>query len=205
MNIEELDPFKRDILEAALSVFANYGFKGASIESITERTRTSKRMIYYHFGSKEGLYQAVLDFAYSKVRARNFKLDLSTLEPLDALAEFAANAFDLFNKFPDFVRLVLQENLQGSSLLQDSEEIIRVNKDNLAILNEIIEKGKKLGVIRQDVSTLNVYMNFTGLCSHNVSSRHAYKSLFGVDLSTPESLANRKASICDAIVRYVKT
>lgn len=204
MNIDALDPFKRDILESALSVFANFGFKGASIEAITDKTQTSKRMIYYHFGSKEGLYQAVLDYAYSKVRARNNKQDFSKEDPLEALSAFAANAFELFNGFPDFVRIVLQENLQGSMHLQNAEEIIKVNRDNLALLNEILDKGKEMGVIRKEVTPLNVYMNFTGLCSHNVSSRNAYKALFGVDLSTPENLADRKASICDAIVRYVK-
>lgn len=185
-------------------MFANFGFKGASIEAITDKTQTSKRMIYYHFGSKEGLYQAVLDYAYSKVRARNNKQDFSKEDPLEALSAFAANAFELFNGFPDFVRIVLQENLQGSMHLQNAEEIIKVNRDNLALLNEILDKGKEMGVIRKEVTPLNVYMNFTGLCSHNVSSRNAYKALFGVDLSTPENLADRKASICDAIVRYVK-
>ena len=50
-----MDPVKRNILEVALAEFANYGLEGSRIESIAAGTHTSKRMIYYHFGSKENL------------------------------------------------------------------------------------------------------------------------------------------------------
>ena len=47
-----------DILEVATREFAEKGLAGARIDEIAEATRTSKRMIYYYFGSKEGLYIA---------------------------------------------------------------------------------------------------------------------------------------------------
>ena len=59
---------RANILDVALIEFADKGFSGARIDEIAEKTNTSKRMIYYHFGSKEGLYQAVLDKAYGGIR-----------------------------------------------------------------------------------------------------------------------------------------
>ena len=44
------------------------GLDGARIDEIAAATRTSKRMIYYYFGSKEGLYVAVLEAAYRETR-----------------------------------------------------------------------------------------------------------------------------------------
>src|SRR3954469_22446819 len=58
-----------DILQVATAEFAEKGLAGARIDEIAAATRTSKRMIYYHYGSKEGLYLAVLEAAYSRIRA----------------------------------------------------------------------------------------------------------------------------------------
>ena len=49
------------ILEVATTEFADKGLSGARIDAIASATQTSKRMIYYYFGSKEGLYVAVLE------------------------------------------------------------------------------------------------------------------------------------------------
>ena len=57
-----------DIIEVATREFAEKGLAGARIDVIAEAMRTSKRMIYYYFGSKEGLYIAVLEEAYRRIR-----------------------------------------------------------------------------------------------------------------------------------------
>ncbi|MCE2933902.1 MAG: TetR/AcrR family transcriptional regulator, partial [Hyphomicrobiales bacterium] len=59
---------KRNILEAAREAFVEHGFAGARVDDIAARTATSKRMIYYYFGDKRGLYVAVLEEAYSGIR-----------------------------------------------------------------------------------------------------------------------------------------
>ena len=53
-----------EILEVATHEFADKGLAGARIDEIAAATRTSKRMIYYYFGSKDALYLAVLEEAY---------------------------------------------------------------------------------------------------------------------------------------------
>ncbi len=55
------DGTRADILAAALIEFADKGLAGARVDTIAARTRTTKPAIYYHFGSKEGLYAAVLE------------------------------------------------------------------------------------------------------------------------------------------------
>jgi len=77
---------QRNILEVATAEFAREGFSGARVDAIANRTRTSKRMIYYYFGSKEGLYLAVLEEAYSGIRRAEATLDLETLPPAKALS-----------------------------------------------------------------------------------------------------------------------
>ena len=74
-----------NILEVAMAEFAEKGLAGARIDEIAAATHTSKRMIYYYFGSKEGLYLAVLEQAYARMRAIESQLDLDNQDPESAL------------------------------------------------------------------------------------------------------------------------
>ena len=61
---------RREILAAARQEFAEHGLSGARIDTIAARMRTNKRMIYYYFGSKEGLYLATLEQVYQRYTRR---------------------------------------------------------------------------------------------------------------------------------------
>src|SRR3546814_8207136 len=63
---QDPDGTRRDILEIASQEFALNGLSGARIDEIAARTRSSKRMIYYYFGDKEGLYLRALENAYRR-------------------------------------------------------------------------------------------------------------------------------------------
>ena len=58
---------RKNILAVAMAEFAANGLSGARIDEIAAKTNTSKRMIYYYFGDKEGLYGRVLEEAYREV------------------------------------------------------------------------------------------------------------------------------------------
>src|SRR5262249_47547315 len=76
---------RRNILEVATQEFVRLGYSGARVDAIAARTRTSKRMIYYYFTNKEGLYVAVLEQAYRNIRDVESTLDLAHLPPEAAL------------------------------------------------------------------------------------------------------------------------
>jgi len=81
---------RADILEVATREFAEKGLAGARIDAIAEAMRTSKRMIYYYFGSKEGLYLAVLEESYRRMRAMEAEAHLDDLPPEDALRKLGS-------------------------------------------------------------------------------------------------------------------
>ena len=62
--LRDAERTRADLIEVATAVFAEQGYSGARVDEIAERTRTTKRMIYYYFGGKEQLYLAVLENAY---------------------------------------------------------------------------------------------------------------------------------------------
>ncbi len=71
---------RQDILRAAREEFAEHGLSGARVDAIAARMRTTKRMLYYYFGSKEGLYLAVLEQVYGDIRSVEQELDLASLK-----------------------------------------------------------------------------------------------------------------------------
>ena len=109
-NIDASGIVISDILEVATREFAAHGLAGARIEKIQQQTRTSKRMIYYHFGSKEGLYRAVIERAFEMAREVDKDFDPQKGTPEQALKQIANNAFEAFTQNPSFVRLLTFEN-----------------------------------------------------------------------------------------------
>src|SRR3954471_4629507 len=90
----DADRTQREILEVATSEFAAQGYAGARVDEIAARTRTTKRMIYYYFGSKEGLYIAVLERAYATIRSLEREVDVDHLDPRAAIRRLAEVTFD---------------------------------------------------------------------------------------------------------------
>lgn len=75
------------LIKAAVSVFSEHGYDGASVRLITQRAGANQAAITYHFAGKEGLYRAVLETAADALERESF-LDaeaLDRLAPEDAL------------------------------------------------------------------------------------------------------------------------
>jgi AcrR family transcriptional regulator len=116
-----------DILEVATAEFADKGLSGARVDAIAAATATSKRMIYYHFGSKQGLYVAVLEAAYRRIRDIESGLNLDDLAPEDALRKLVAFTFDYQQDNEAFIRLVMNENMHRGEYLAQSRTIQDLN------------------------------------------------------------------------------
>lgn len=198
-----------DILEVATREFAAHGLAGARIEKIQQQTRTSKRMIYYHFGSKEGLYRAVIERAFEIAREvdKNFNPQQGT--PEQALKKIANNAFEAFTQNPSFVRLLTFENLAGAPYILQSQHASRLNRMAMAELESVLKRGHADGSIRKDIKSLDVYINIVGLCYYHVAHYAGYlaagfQSKEHTRIQSDAFHKQRKRAIQDACWRYVK-
>lgn len=193
---------RRNIVEVATAEFAAKGFNGARVDEIAARTSTSKRMIYYYFGDKEGLFVAVLEAAYERIRGIERGLDLEGLAPDDALRELTGFTFDYQNANPDFVRLVMDENIHDGVHLDLSQRIQTVNASALAALSDIYRRGVEDGLFREGLEVVDLHMIISAMCFFNVSNRATFSRIFGVDVSKPAVLAHRRTVVVDAVMRY---
>lgn len=165
-----------DILEVATREFALHGLMGARIERIAEHMRTSKRMLYYHFGSKEGLYQAVLERAFENARQVDRGFDPDEGTPEAALRRLVGNAFEAFMRNPDFVRLLAFENLAGAQALGASTRVAELNRRGLAELRRVLQRGQADGTMRPGVKPIDAYINMVGLCYYHVAHQVGYRA-----------------------------
>ncbi|MBS1303679.1 TetR/AcrR family transcriptional regulator [Loktanella sp. SALINAS62] len=190
---------RRDILSVAVSEFAARGLSGARIDDIAARTRTSKRMIYYYFGDKDGLYARALEAAYAKVRHGEENLDLAGFEPDDALARLIGFTFDHHRANPDFIRMVMIENIHNADCIAHSDVIRTLNVAAIDTLSDICKRGVATGVFRAGVNPMQLHWQISALSFFNVSNRPSFSALFGADLFTDA----QQNALRDDIIRMV--
>jgi len=195
---------REDILRVATEEFASHGLAGARVDAIAERTKTSKRMIYYYFGSKEALYLAVLERAYREIRSLEEDLKLADLPPEEAMRRLIASTFDHDDANPNFVRLVSIENIHQAQHMLRSETIRELNVSVIETIADILERGRREGVFARRVDPVDLHMMISAFCFFRVSNRHTFGTIFRRDLSESGLKATHKAMIADAVVEYLR-
>jgi AcrR family transcriptional regulator len=197
------DRTKANILEIATHEFSEKGLSGARIDEIAERTRTSKRMIYYYFESKEGLYRAVLEDSYRRIRTIEGSLDLEHKPPIEALAQHVRFTFDYQLANVDFIRLVMVENIHHGVHIAQLSKTQQESMGAIQTLRDIVDRGVAAGVMRRDLDPIDLHMSISALCFFNVANRHTFSTIFKVDMTTPAATAARRESVAEMILRFV--
>lgn len=184
--------------------FADKGLSGARIDEIADKTNSSKRMIYYYFGGKDELYRAVLEQAYAAIREREVAAHFEALPADEALAAHVAHNFDYHAAHPEFIRLVMSENIHYAEHLQHISGIKDRNKLVIDSLKAILDKGVSAGLFKAGVDPVDLHMSISALCFFNVSNRYTFSTIFSRDIGTPEAMTKRRSQVVEMILRAVQ-
>jgi AcrR family transcriptional regulator len=201
-RINNAEASRTEILSAATREFSEKGLSGARVDEIAERTKINKRMIYYYFESKDGLYRAVLERCYGHIRMSESAMDLESLSPEDALRKLVRHTFDYHSMHPDFVRLVMNENIHQGAHIGSIPSIKTRNRHVLATLRALLDRGIEAGSFRGDLDPVELHMSISALCFYNVSNRYTFSRIFERDMSSPEAVAARREVVVDMIMRW---
>jgi len=191
---------QEDILEIATDEFATNGYAGARVDLIAARTRTTKRMIYYYFGSKEGLYLAVLERVYAQIRRVERGIQIEELSPDEALRKIAEATYDHHTTHEAFIQLVSIENVHRAQHIRQSETIMRENVTAITLLEQVIERGVREGMFRDDVDAVDVHMIISAYACFHVANRHTFAAIFDRDMLAPRLQDPHRALIGDMVV-----
>ena len=196
---------KADIIEVATREFSENGYSGGRVDEIAERTKTSKRMIYYYFGSKKGLYKAVLFEHYRRLRADEQEMHLEEKAPLEALKSLVHFTFDWYVKNADQVPLVMVENIHRAAHLSEMPTIEPLNTVVIGLVDRLCKRGVADGSIRAGVRPVDIYTSIAATSFFNISNRWTFKAVFGHDMTRPAEIKARRDAVTEMILRYVAT
>ncbi|KWC84783.1 TetR family transcriptional regulator [Burkholderia cepacia] len=194
---------RRRILMAAAEEFASGGLFGARVDQIARRAETNERMLYYYFGSKEQLFTAVLEHAFSALTEAERVLDLDGVAPVEAVTRLAHFVWDYYREHPELLRLINNENLHEARYLHKSTRIREMMSPIVAKLGNVLTRGQKAGLFRTDVDPLRFYVTLSGLGYYIVSNRFTLAATLGRDFTDTDERAEMVRMNTELLLAYL--
>ena len=191
------------ILRAATKVFARHGFAGGRVEQISKAAKSYDRMIYYYFGSKEGLFIAVIEDTYRRFNEAEQALVLDTTQPLQALQAVVRFVWHYYQKNPEFITLLNSENLLRGKHIAKSVRAKDYSSPALAITDSVLQAGIAQGLFRPTLNARDLYLMIASMAYFYLSNRFTLSSFLGENLEAPNALAHWEAFVIDAVRRAV--
>jgi TetR/AcrR family transcriptional regulator len=176
---------QRRILQAALREFAAKGIAGARVDAIAARARTNKRMIYYYFGSKDGLFREILRQQLASRQAQH--PTLNDLSWRDRLAARQSMTLDI----TDYVRLLMWEALETRS----RKTPVIAEAERVALFDELRDRvvlAQESGELRPDLDAGQMLLSELALTLFPVAFPQITRMATGRDVDDPAFLVERQ-------------
>lgn len=206
-NIRQLEATasRDDILRVAIEEFAEHGLTGARVDVIAERMQTSKRMIYYYFGSKDGLYIEVLEKLYAGIRESERSIKTDHLPPKEALRVYVESTYDYHMANPRVGRMIGIENINKARFIRQSKIIQSANSVVIEMLSKLIRRGVATKEFRPTLLAIDLFYLITALCVYRVSNRDTFNAIFDLDFAAPAVARRHKRLVVDTIMSFVSS
>ena len=195
---------RRRILDAATNEFSANGLAGARVDEIADRANVSKRMLYHYFGNKEALWLAVLEEAYLHIRNEERGLDVGSLPPVEGMRRLIEFTMDYDAAHPEFISLLIGENLQKAKYLRRSRKIRGLHTSLLDVIGDLLKRGSRAGVFRDDIDPAELYIAIAALGFFYFSNVHTLSTIFGRDFNSPAARKQHLQHSTDVILGYLR-
>jgi AcrR family transcriptional regulator len=200
----DADATRAKILQAALSEFSERGLPEASTDDIADRCGVNKRMIYYYFGSKEGLYLSALESVFERFVALENEIDVEHLEPADAIEAMINLKIDYYLENPQFVSFLAMENFYRARHLRKSKKLHMFRTPLTEVIARILRRGQSSGQFRQDVDPVDFYISMCALCIMYFSNQHSLGAIFERDMTSDVNIERRRRTVVEFVLSYLR-
>jgi TetR/AcrR family transcriptional regulator, upper aerobic nicotinate degradation pathway regulator len=194
---------RESILRAAIKVFAKHGFNGGSVGQISQAAKSYDRMIYYYFGSKEGLFIEVLEETYRRFNEAESELVLDVAQPVEALKAVTRFMWGYYQKNPEFITLLNTENLHRGTHIAKSLRARDYSSAAIAVLARVLQSGAAQGVFRANAAARDIYLMIAAMGYFYLSNRFTLSAFLGEALESVDALAHWEAFLIDSVLRTV--
>ena len=193
-----------NILKAAIKVFARYGYEGGSVEKISKAAKSFDRMIYYYFGSKEGLFIEVLEEIYRRMNDAETTLDIRLETPVEALKAVVRFVSQYYRKHPEFVTLLNTENLHKGKHISKSMRAREYSSPAVSVIEKVLAAGVASQEFRADLRARDLYLLIASMGYFYQSNRYTLSAFLGEDIDQPEAVAHWDEFMIDTVLRTVR-
>jgi AcrR family transcriptional regulator len=192
------------ILAAAKAEFARVGLGGARVDRIAALAGANKRMLYYYFGNKDELFRAVLEATYEHIRESEKALHLDTVDPAEAIRRLVAFTWDYYLRHPEFLSLLNSANLHRAEHLKQSTKVRRMHSPFVALIGDILERGRAAGRFRDGVDAVQLYISIAALAYFYLGNNYTLSAIFGRDLKARKARDERLAHMTELVLGYLR-
>jgi TetR/AcrR family transcriptional regulator len=191
-RIRNADRSREAILVAAEDSFARLGFEGASLQQIGDAAGVSRSTPAYFFGSKQALYDAVLERVIARgqeTMARAYAEGEDARSPEDAVESYVGAFLDFLGHDQNFLRLMQREALGDGSRV--AEYFARAVDEGVAALGPVAEKA--------GVPPERLILDLTALCWYPFAHEHTFLPALGMKARDPAFLEEQKRHLGDLV------
>jgi TetR/AcrR family transcriptional regulator, fatty acid metabolism regulator protein len=151
---------RRNILDAAITVFARQGFQSTRVSDIADEAGVAYGLVYHYFNSKDEVLNELFSERWSLLLAAIEEADASSESPRSKLAAVAAFIVDSYRHNPELMKVIIVEvtraaNSFGRTHLPE----IRKAYDSIT---KIVADGQEQGAFRRDIDPAFASMSFYG-------------------------------------------
>ena len=130
-------------------------------------------------------------------------LELDHLAPIQALSKLVAFTFEHHIKNPDFIRMVMIENIHHGRFIEQSELIQSLNAGAVDELQKVYRRGLEAGQFRPGLEALELHWLISALSFFNVSNRYTFSRIFNWDQNAASNQEKLASHVIDMVLRYV--
>lgn len=191
------------LLEVAEIQFAEKGYFGARVDEIAQSAGINKRMLYAHFGNKDGLYSAVLLKTYQRLAECEKQFIIEGFDPIASIKNIVFISFKFLSENPNFVRMLLWENLNRAESVP-REELVKLKEPTLDYMRRQIARGKNMGLFRPDADESHTIFSLMNFCFAYFSNIHTMSAVLSKDMTCENEIRSRAEYISEIIIKYLQ-
>jgi AcrR family transcriptional regulator len=177
---------KKKVLRAALKIFANEGFYSAKLRDISAQAGTTHSLIRHHFGSKDDLWKAVVDYGLELhknglLSALNSGID----DPITLFKAFVSTYIKLVAQNPELSKILLHDNSRSSPHLT---YLMKRQEQLHDIIEPVFKNAQKQGYFKGfDHNSFHVYVR--SLVETPIATRDMSNRLLGENILSANGIA----------------
>jgi|YNPMSStandDraft_1061717.scaffolds.fasta_scaffold00213_5 AcrR family transcriptional regulator len=158
-------PYLKDkIIQVSREVFSKIGYKKTSIEYLAKVLNKKKSSIYYHFRSKEEIFQTVLDYEANILRQEIMKKLLSKKNASDKLFLYIQTRMNYIKNLINFYNALRDDYFNQMPFIEKMRK--KFDDEEISIIRNILVEGivtKEFKISRPDLAAIAIFTAMKGL------------------------------------------